>query len=1076
MRTYIRLSLLFAIGCVGYLRAQSLILVSGNGQVVESQFLSNLPLVVEATNASGQPVAGVAVSWKITSGAGTLVRPENTTDANGQANVLFLATNVQGGQSFFASTVTASAVSGTVNFVITTSGLTTGGTPVPPVVQLVSPPQRNLNVSGPSGGTIPGGVVVSVFAQSGPQTGEPVPNVGVRIANNLDQTSVSPAACNGPNGVVLTNSNGRATCDLVISGAPGSYQLTAVVGEYQDTTPFTLTVTSGVSCSFLLSSNAQTFQASGGSATVNVTTTSGCGWTAASNAGFITVTSGVSGTGNGVVGFSVASNTGAARSGTLTIAGQTYTVNQSAGTPGSIAITTPPVLAPGNVGSTYSVTLSATGGKPPYVWSLSGSLPPGLLLNASQGLISGTPTSPGTFGFSLTVTDSANATQSQNFSILISPASTSGLTITNTSFPPGVVGQAYQQLLTSSGGCASPFSPSPAFRLSGGSLPTGLNIETNPDLSRSIVGTPVSNGTFNFTLTATDACGNSASANFSITIGGPVGSAQMIVSPASISFTVQAGRSNVPAAQILTVSSSTSAVLNYTATATTQGGGSWLAIQGGSTGNTPGSIMVGLVNFTSLSPGSYAGSITINSQASNSPVVVQVSLTVLLVPALTVNPSSFTINQVGSNGITVAQQIIVVNSSPQIMYKAAATTQSGGPWLSVNSSTAQGTTPGEVIAVINGAGLAAGTYIGAISITPVGGTPQTVTITLVVAAPAVIVATPATLSFTAQQGGSLPPSQTLSLGTTGSQLDLTIGSGTQAGTAWLSVSPSTVTTPTNVSVSVNPAGLAPASYQGTLNISASDPSVAPLSVAVTLTVTKPAPEVGAITNAASFAPGPVAPGEFVTIFGTSIGPSTPVSLQLTPSGTVDTILGGTEVFFDNIAAPVIYSSATQVSVIVPYEVARRVSTTVKVEYQGIASLSDTVRVIDSSPAIFVADASGQGAILNQDSSANSVKNGAAAGSVISIFATGAGQTDPDGMDGVLNAEVLPVPKPVLPVTVEINGEMAEVTYAGGAPGEVAGMLQVNARIPASVPHGMAVPVTITVGAATSQAGVTVAIK
>ena len=60
-----------------------------------------------------------------------------------------------------------------------------------------------------------------------------------------------------------------------------------------------------------------------------------------SNAGFITMTSGASGTGNGVVGFSVAANTGAARNGTLTIAGNTYTVNQSAGTPGSLAINTP---------------------------------------------------------------------------------------------------------------------------------------------------------------------------------------------------------------------------------------------------------------------------------------------------------------------------------------------------------------------------------------------------------------------------------------------------------------------------------------------------------------------------------------------------------------------------------------------------------------------------------------------------------------------------------------------------------------------------------------------------------------
>ena len=1075
MRTYIRLSLLFAIGCVGYLRAQNLILVSGNGQVVQSQFESGL-LVVEATNASGSPAPGVAVSWKITAGAGTLVRPVNTTDANGQASVTFLATDVPPGDSFFASTVTASAASGSVSFVVTTSSSRPPNGGAPPLVQLVSPPQNNLNLSGPSGGTIAGGVVVRVFAQSGPQTGVPVPNVSVRIANNLDQTSASPAACNGPGGVVLTNSNGTATCDLVISGAAGSYQLTAVVGEYQDTTPFTLTVTPGVSCSYSLSSNSQTFPSSGGSGTVNIIAPAGCGWTAISNAGFITVTSGASGTGNGVVGFSVATNTGAMRSGTLTIAGQTYTVNQNSGTPGSIAINTPPVLAPGNVGSSYAVTLSATGGKPPYIWSLSGALPPGLLLSASQGLISGTPTSPGTFGFSLTVTDSASVSQSQNFSILISPASTSGITITNTSFPPGVVGQAYQQLLTSSGGCSTPFEPSPAFRVSGGSLPPGLNVQTNLDLSRSIAGTPVSNGTSNFTLTATDDCGDSASANFSITIGGSAGSAQMTASPTSLSFTVQAGASNIPAAQAITLSSTTSAVLNYTATATTQGGGSWLAIQGASTGATPGSITVGLVNFNSLSPGSYTGSITINSQASNTPVVLPVTLTVLLVPTLTVNPTSFTINQVGSNGITVARQTIVVSSSPQVSYKATATTQSGGPWLSVDSSTAQGTTPGLITAIINGAGLAAGTYVGTVSITPLGGAPQTVTITLVVAAPAVIVATPAPLSFTAQQDGSLPGSQMLSLTSTGSQLDLTVGASTQSGGSWLSVSPSSVTTPASVSVSVNPAGLAPASYQGTLNISASDASVAPLTVAVTLTVSKPAPEVGGITNAASFAPGPVAPGEFVTIFGTSIGPSTPVSLQLTPSGTVDTILGGTEVFFDNIAAPVIYSSANQVSVIVPYEVARRVNTALKVEYQGIASITQMVRVIDSSPAIFVADATGQGAILNQDGSANSVKNGAAPGSVVSIFATGEGQTDPDGMDGVINAKVLPVPKPVLPVTVEINGEIAEVTYAGGAPGEVAGMLQVNARVPANVPHGMAVPVTITVGAATSQAGVTVAIK
>ena len=133
-------------------------------------------------------------------------------------------------------------------------------------------------------------------------------------------------------------------------------------------------------------------------------------------------------------------------------------------------------------------------------------------------------------------------------------------------------------------------------------------------------------------------------------------------------------------------------------------------------------------------------------------------------------------------------------------------------------------------------------------------------------------------------------------------------------------------------------------------------------------------------------------------------------------------------------------------------------------------------MIDSSPGLFVADASGQGAIINQDRTPNSVHNGAEPDSVVSIFATGEGQTDPAGEDGVLNGLTLPLPKPHLPVTVEIDGKPAEVTYYGAAPGQVAGLLQVNARVPADVPRGKSVPVTITVGAATSQAGVTLYIK
>src|SRR5262249_43828958 len=159
--------------------------------------------------------------------------------------------------------------------------------------------------------------------------------------------------------------------------------------------------------------SSQNFPANGGTGTVNVVATPGCGWTAVSNANFVTISSGSSGTGNGVVGFTVAANGGAARNGTLTIAGQTYTVNQSAGTPGSLTLNTAPTLPTGNSGSSYSVILSASGGTPPYTWSLtSGTLPAGLTLNTAQGIIAGTPTGTGVSSFTITVHDNAGASQS----------------------------------------------------------------------------------------------------------------------------------------------------------------------------------------------------------------------------------------------------------------------------------------------------------------------------------------------------------------------------------------------------------------------------------------------------------------------------------------------------------------------------------------------------------------------------------------------------------------------------------------------------------------------------------------
>jgi uncharacterized protein (TIGR03437 family) len=227
-----------------------------------------------------------------------------------------------------------------------------------------------------------------------------------------------------------------------------------------------------------------------------------------------------------------------------------------------------------------------------------------------------------------------------------------------------------------------------------------------------------------------------------------------------------------------------------------------------------------------------------------------------------------------------------------------------------------------------------------------------------------------------------------------------------------------------------------------------------------------------VVNAASYVPGiqgVVSPGQIAVLFGNGIGPAALATLRLNSNGLVDTSLAGVRVLFDGIPAPIVYVSARQTAVVVPYAVADRPRTTVQVEYQGQKSNPLVLWVASALPGIFTIDASGrgQGAVLNQDLSVNSASNPADRGSVVVLFATGEGQTIPPGVDGKVTSD--PLPKPLLAISAEIDNLPAEVLYAGGAPGLVAGVLQVNVRIPAGVSSGAAIPITI--GGPVGPAGV-----
>jgi len=238
----------------------------------------------------------------------------------------------------------------------------------------------------------------------------------------------------------------------------------------------------------------------------------------------------------------------------------------------------------------------------------------------------------------------------------------------------------------------------------------------------------------------------------------------------------------------------------------------------------------------------------------------------------------------------------------------------------------------------------------------------------------------------------------------------------------------------------------------------------------------PKPVVNAVTNAASYGSA-IAPGQMVIVWGTGMGPATLAGLGQDSNGLVSTSVAGVRVLFDGIPAPIVYVSATQTAAVTPYFGAINPTTHVQVEYQGVRSDPLQVTVAPTAPGLFTANASGtgQGAILNQDGiTHNSAGAPASRGSIVSLWGTGEGITDPPGVDGRLAISVLPAP--VAQVSVQIGGQTAVVKYAGAAPGLMPGVIQINAEIPQSVVPGNAVPVTVTIGGATSQAGVTMAVN
>jgi uncharacterized protein (TIGR03437 family) len=791
---------------------------------------------------------------------------------------------------------------------------------------------------------------------------------------------------------------------------------------------------------------------------------------------------------------------GGATNGTVTIQVSLLVSNSPilSPSPGSLSFTAaqgsnPPAqtltLASSGAALNYSVSSSITtpaGGVWLQVANQSGTTPGSIPVTINtQGL------APGTYSGSINLT-SQNAGNS-SFSVPVTLTITAGALLQLT---PASMSFAYQI------GQAQPFSQTVNVGSTSGavsyavttSTTTGqqwLNISSNAGTTPgsfvvSVNTAGLTAGPYSGTVTVTPSGNTSAPQTIPVTLV-VSNNALLLVSPSALTFTVPQG-STSSSFQNVALTSTDGTVINFSVNATTTSLSNWLLVNT-SSGTTASNLSVS-ANPNGLAPGTYTGTVTITVTApatvTNSPQTVPVTLVITPTATLSVSTNALSFTQ-PVNGPAPASQSVTVTGSSQLTFAATATVNQGLNWLSVSPSSGV-TTPATLTVTANGAGLSAGTYSGQIVLSsPGAASSQTISVTLVVSNNPTIIVSPASLApVTFQIGSANPQAQSVAVSVAGGgAAAFTATATTATGGNWLSVSPNTGTTPQNIFVTINPAGLAANTtpYQGTISIVVAGATNSPLALPIALTVTPApvvAPTVAGIQNAASSIPTSLSPGLNIIIFGTNMGPTTITPYVVGSNGALATTVAGTQVTFDGIPAAIIYTRNTLVSVMVPYEITGRVSTAMVVTYNGASSLPLQLRVVDSAPGIYTVTqtGTGQGAILNQNGSLNSASNPEAVGNYIQIFGTGEGQTTPQGVNGLILPSRLPLPAPILPVAVSIGGipiASADINYAGEAPGLVSGVFQVNAKIPAGVGSGP-VAVVVTVGSVSSQANVTVSVR
>lgn len=533
------------------------------------------------------------------------------------------------------------------------------------------------------------------------------------------------------------------------------------------------------------------------------------------------------------------------------------------------------------------------------------------------------------------------------------------------------------------------------------------------------------------------------------------------MAPASLSFTYLEGDSKLPAASTLAVSGPAGA--SFTATLT---GGGWVTLSAVG-GTVPASIKV-LANPTSLTAGTYTASIAlVTTGSSPQSLTVPVTLTITQPPpSLSLSATSFSAEYARGQSPPPPMALSVATSGAALSFSASA---AGAAWLSISprSGLAFPAFPSSLTLVANPAGLAPGLYKATVTVSApqAANKSQTVTVNFTVGAgvPSIQSVWPVKLT----EGAA---STTVTLG------GANFYSGTifKAGTVVLA---STVLGD-NAATAILPATLL--ASVGALTLTAANPgALGGESAAIEFPVAPATPVLAAAVHGASFRDGAIAPGQLVTLFGTRLGPDVITSFEAPAPGTpIAASLAGTTVYFDATPAPVIFTSARQVAVIAPYNLAGKPSVTITVDYRGVTSEAVRRTVAAAVPALFTANGSGAGQVaafnVDDTTGALAINNDgtpALRGSAVVLYATGDGLP---GQDGLIVTGASSTVPPGL--SVQIGGANATVLYAGPVVGLVSGITQINIRVPTTATTAKNAPVQLTVNGVSSPTGTTLSIK